>query len=79
MKIVTKEALNALIKKFKEYTVTAEQCEFARLAIVQMMIEETDVEEIIKTPKKARSLYRIIARVIYENCEEYEEQEYATN
>lgn len=73
MKVVTGEALNALIDRFKKYAETAEQSEFVRLAIVQMMIEKTDVKEIIKNQKEARSMYRVIARVIFEDCTEYEE------
>ena len=74
MKTVTVEALNALIDRFKKYTETAEQSEFVRLAMVQMMIDKTAVNEIVKNQKEARAMYRVIARVIFEDCTEYEEQ-----
>ncbi|MBR4889723.1 MAG: hypothetical protein IKU15_00205 [Clostridia bacterium] len=53
-----------LIKEFNEYTETAEQHEFLKLATIHMMIERTNLKEVIKDERNAGSMYRVIASAI---------------
>lgn len=70
---LTEQDLNELIGKFKKYCETAEQHEFARLLMLEMMISQHPVNEVIKDQKEARAMYRTIAKTIGVNCSDYEE------
>ena len=61
---VTEQDLISLIEKFKTYTETAEQHEFTTLVILEILIEKTNVSNIVKNQKAARAMYRSIARAI---------------
>ena len=72
-KEVTIQKLENLIDKFYEYTETAEQHEFVLLFQVDMRIQKTNIEEIVKDQKEARAMYRVIASIIGEDYSNYKE------
>lgn len=74
-KEVTTQKLENLIDKFYEYTKTAEQHEFVLLFQVDMRIQKTNIEEIVKDQKEARAMYRVIASIIGEDYSNYKEDE----
>jgi hypothetical protein len=73
MKKVTTQKLGKLIDKFYKYTETAEQHEFVLLFQVDMRIQKTNIEEIVKNQKEARAMYRVIASTIGEDYSNYKE------
>ena len=72
-KQVTEQALNKLIDKFYEYTENAEQHEFVLLFAIDARIQGTNIKEIVKNQKEARTMYRVIASAIGEDCSDYKE------
>jgi len=77
MKEITIQNCEELYGKFSKYCETAEQHEFPILATVNLRLDAT-MEYIRKTnkmidQKQARAMFRVVLKVIGEDCSEYEE------
>ena len=78
-KIITVQDCDELYAQFKKYTETAEQHEFIRLAMVNMMLDKimADIHEAGKLTidqREARAMFRTVLRVIGEDFSEYKEE-----
>ena len=73
MKIITEQMLTKLIEEFKDYTETAQQHEFVKLAMIQARIEKTNIKEIVNNQSEARAMYRVISSTIGKDCTEFKE------
>lgn len=73
VKEIKEQDVIALIEDFKKYCDTAEQHEFVRLAMVNVLINKTQPAEIVKDQKEARSMFRVILKTIGKDASEYEE------
>jgi hypothetical protein len=76
-KEITVQDCEELVKRFIEYTETAEQHEFAKLVIIQSALLKT-IREIRKTrevanQKEARAMFRVVLKTIGKDASEYEE------
>ena len=78
MKEITLFDCEELLSKFMQYTDTAEQHEFAMLAMVNMMLEGTMIkvrrDGEVKNQKDARAMFRVVLRIIREDFSEYAEE-----
>lgn len=74
-KEITEQILIDLIEEFKKYTKTAEQHEFAILALLQINIEKTNLKTIINDQRNARAMCRCICRVIGKDYTEFKEND----
>lgn len=77
-KEITVQDCDELYKQFKQYTETAEQHEFARLAMVNMMLDKTmaDIREAGKLTidqREARAMFRTVLMVMGKDFSEYKE------
>ena len=78
-KEITIQDCDELYAQFKKYTETAEQHEFARLAMVNMMLDKTMAEiheagEVTIGQKEARAMFRTVLMVIGKDFSEYKEE-----
>jgi hypothetical protein len=79
-KEITVQDCEELVKRFIEYTETAEQHEFPILIIIQTKLYRT-MHEIHKArevtdQKEARAMFRVVLKAIGEDASEYEEDRY---
>lgn len=70
---ITVHDCEALYEKFTKYTETAEQHEFPRLAIVNMMLDWTKNRGWNVPQKERRAMFRTVLTVIGEDCSMYKE------
>lgn len=80
MKTITLEDCHELEKRFREYTKTAEQHEFAILLMLDMKLTQTlmnyESTGEVADQNSANAMFRVILRAIGEDYSEYmEEQE----
>ena len=78
MKEITVEDCIKLKEDFDNYTKTAEQYEFAHLAMIQLKLD-VDIEiknEGVKDQKDTRAMFRVVLRAIGKDFSEYEEHLY---
>lgn len=79
MKIITLNDCFKLKERFMKYTENAEQHEFAKLLMLETMIDKT-IEKYCKLTeipqKDARAMFRVVLKIIDEDFSEYEEQNY---
>lgn len=79
MKEITVEDCIKLKEDFDNYTKTAEQYEFAHLAMIQLKLD-VDIEKIknegVKDQKDTRAMFRVVLRAIGKDFSEYEEHLY---
>lgn len=78
MKTITLDDCIELREKFLKYCNTAEQHEFALLAITNVKLDGT-IERIksngMISQKEARAMFRVCLGLIGEDCSEYQEDE----
>ena len=78
MKNITIEDCHELERKFRDYTKIAEQHEFPMLLVVEMnLIHTIDSYEKageITDQKNANAMFRVVLRMIGEDCTEYLEE-----
>lgn len=74
MKEITRQDIDNLLQKFDRYKETAEQYEFINLLMIDVMIEKTNLDEIVNNQKEARSMFRCILKTMHEDFSSYEEE-----
>ena len=75
MTAITFQDCEALYEKFVDYTKTAEQHEFPKLAMLNMMLDSTREKQWNIPQKERRAMFRTVLRAIGEDCSAYEEDE----
>lgn len=77
-KEITVQDCEHLCDMFTEYTETAEQHEFARLAMVNVMLDKTMAQlrasGAVNDQKEARAMFRVVLKVIGKDASDYEEE-----
>jgi hypothetical protein len=77
-KEITVQDAHQLYEKFRKYTETAEQHQFAYLMIIEVRMLNT-LEQYdrvsITNQKEARAMFRVVLKTIGEDASEYEEDE----
>lgn len=77
-KEITVQDCEHLYKMFTEYTETAEQHEFVRLAMVNTMLDSTMAQlrasRVVNDQKEARAMFRVVLKVIGKDASDYEEE-----
>ena len=72
---ITFQDCEALYEKFVEYTQIAEQHEFPKLAMLNMMLDSTREKQWNIPQKDRRAMFRTVLRAIGGDCSTYEEDE----
>lgn len=72
---ITVQDCEALYEKFKDYTETAEQHEFVRLAMGHRMLDDTRQNNWDIPQKEKRAMFRVVLKVIGQDYSMYEEAE----
>lgn len=76
-KEITVQDCEDLYAQFKQYTETAEQHEFARLAMINFTLDHTMNEirkaGVVADQKEARAMFRVVLRAIGKDPSAYEE------
>ena len=74
---ITAKDCEELYNKFIKYTETAEQHEFAMLAIVNMRLDVEKSRNWDMPPKEKRAMFRVVLKTIGGDYTQYEEEENA--
>ena len=75
MKTITMNDCKELYKRFTEYTETAEQHEFAKLAMINMMLDTTMAHWSDPVDQKeARAMFRVVLGAIGKDITPYKEE-----
>ena len=69
---ITKADCEQLYQKFVKYTETAEQHEFALLAMVNMMLDASKLRDWNMPQEEIRSMFWVVLKIIGEDCSAYE-------
>lgn len=72
---ITRQDCESLYEKFKKYTETAEQHEFALLAMVNIRLDVERAHDWEMSQKEARAMFRVVLKLIGEDFSAYEEAE----
>ena len=77
MKTITMTDCRELYNRFIKYTETAEQHEFAKLAMINMMLDTTITHWSDPIDQKeARAMFRVVLGAIGEDITPYREEDY---